>query len=439
MKKVLIIAYYWPPSAGSGVQRWLKFVKYLRDYGWEPIVYTPLNPDFDLTDEALLAQVPASVQVLKRPIFEPFKVYELLTRKKAGQRVNAVYEKGSGGIAQKLALWLRSNVFIPDARMLFIRPSIAWLSRWLKQNQIDAVVSTGPPHSMHLIARALHQKTGLPWLADFRDPWTRIDYFAELDLAPWALRRHQRLEKSVLTQANAVTVVGRTMAQEFAEMVPGLQAHVITNGFDPPDFEIDQPVQPDAAFSIAHVGMLGKARNHPVFWQALKELCASHPAFASQLQIHFYGKIDADAQASATASGLQDKVFFNSYLPHAQAIAVQRKAAVLLLSVNNTHNAKGILTGKLFEYLALARPILAIGPPDGDAAHIINSAGAGLVSDFDDLEGLKRNLLQLFEQHQQGRGQVSPQGINAYSRPELTRRMAQVLDQIVASAPAPKK
>ena len=431
MKKVLIIAYYWPPSAGSGVQRWLKFVKYLREFGWEPIVYTPENPDFDLKDEKLLNEIPDGTEILKRPIFEPFQWYSRLTGQKAGAQVNPVM-KGEGkkiNWKNRLALWIRANVFIPDSRMFWIRPSVAFLRKWLKENPADALVSTGPPHSMHLIGLELKKETGIPWLADFRDPWTKIDFYHELPLERWADEKHHRLEAAVMRNADAITVVGNQMK---ADLNPKFQSktHVVTNGFDPADIDLSIPVERDEKFTILHIGMLGKARSHAIFWNGLNELRQENPGLFADLEVRIHGLTDPYVTAQTAHFTDRSWIQFLPYISHDEVIRVQRAAAVLLLSINDVPMAKGILTGKIFEYLAIGNPILCIGPPDGDAAAVLKEANTGVVVDFNDLAGFKEAVSRLYANWKSGNDRQVSGEISRFSRKELCRTTASILDQI---------
>lgn len=197
-KRVLIISYYWPPTGGSGVQRWVKFAKYLPSEGWQPVIYTPLNPEAITVDESLISEIPPEVEVIKRKIFEPYNIYRALTGKKGrtaqSGEVNPINSQKKS-FTQKVSMWIRGNMFIPDPRCFWIGPSVRFLKKYLKEHPVDVIVSTGPPHSMHLIARKVARSTGIPWVADFRDPWTKMFYFKHLALSPWAERKHARLEK----------------------------------------------------------------------------------------------------------------------------------------------------------------------------------------------------------------------------------------------------
>lgn len=373
MKRVLVITYYWPPNGGAAVQRWLKMAKYLPAHGWAPVVYTPSDPEIIAPDPALALQVPAEVEVLRRPIREPYKLYKRLTGRKADDRVHLgfIKEKARGGWREDLAVWLRGNAFIPDARVWWVRPSVKFLLDHLSRNPVDAIVSTGPPHSMHLIALALKKRTGVRWIADWRDPWTNIDFYRQLKLTAAADRRHHRLEREVVAHADVNVAVGWTMAQEL-EALGSRRTEVITNGFDHDDVP-SPPRAVDEDHSLVHVGSMTASRDVPLLWQALAELRRRDPTFGERLRLRFVGPVDQAVLASVERAGLQDKVERIGQLDHAGAMGEMQRARVLLLSVNDTPNAKGVLTSKLFEYLAVGRPILAVGPADGDVARVLRA------------------------------------------------------------------
>ncbi|HKR06499.1 MAG TPA: glycosyl transferase family 1, partial [Bacteroidia bacterium] len=300
MKKVLIITYYWPPSGGAGVQRWLKFAKYLREFGWEPVVYTPSNPENPVEDSSLFKDIPANLEVIKTPIWEPYGFYKKFVGRKKEEKINTGFlsEKKKTGFTEKVSVWLRGNFFIPDARKFWIKPSINFLSKYLTENKIDFIVSTGPPHSMHLIALGLKKKFNIPWLADFRDPWTNIDYYKDLMLSKSADKKHHQLEREVLANADLVVSIGNTMNEEFVRsqlQVDSAQLkkfHVITNGYDEEDL-INNGVALDKKFSIAHIGTLVRSRNPEALWKSLSDLITSNSNFESDLEIRLVGKVDA--------------------------------------------------------------------------------------------------------------------------------------------------
>ncbi|MEX1187685.1 MAG: glycosyltransferase [Bacteroidia bacterium] len=437
MKKLLIITYYWPPSGGAGVQRWLKFVKYLRQFGWEPIVYTAENPEYPIIDESFIKDIPEGIHVLKQPIWEPYQLYKRFIGQKKEERVVSGFlqESGNKGFAQRLSLWLRGNVFIPDARKFWIKPSINYLSSWLKENHVDAIASTGPPHSMHLIARKLKKKTGLPWLADFRDPWVNIDFASDLAMSKYAKNRNISLEKAVLQEADRIVVVSDFMADEFKSKT-SKPISVITNGFDPEDFDVaPELLRKDEYFSLVHTGSLNDRRNHPALWKAIAELRLKNSDFRRDFRLRLIGKNDISVKQSITENGLDDCTEIIDYLPHQQIIAEQKSASVLLLSINNYgasetgfFSPKATLTGKLFEYLAAGRPILMLGPKDGQASEVVSSSNeSNKVVDFDNQLEMENIMLEMYQSMKDVHPVIADK---RFSRITLTEQLAELLNQL---------
>ena len=430
MNSVLIITYYWPPSGGAGVQRWLKFTKYLRNYGWEPVVYTPENPEAPATDESLVPEVPEDIKVVKRKIWEPYQLYKRFIGQSKEEKVNAGFlsEKEKSGLAEKLSVWIRGNLFIPDARKYWIKPSIRFLTQYLKENPVDAIISTGPPHSMHIIALRLKKKLNIPWLADFRDPWTQIDFYDQLNLSRFADKKHHRLEKQVLENADKIVTVSKTCATDL-ENIAERPVKVITNGFDQDDFE-NLNVGNSEYFEIVHIGSINKDRNAVSFWQAVSELIKEQKNIASKLKIRLIGKIDFSAKKSISEHKLDDFVEYIPYLPHKEAIRQGSSASILLLPLNNTPNAKGILTGKLFEYLALRKPILCIGPTDSDIATIIKETQSGSIFHFTDKAGIKSFLTNKYLKFKEGYSLTLNNAYQKYNRKNLTKELSRNLEEI---------
>lgn len=429
-KRVLIITYYWPPSGGVAVQRWLKFVKYLRSYGWEPVVYTPDNPEMFFEDSALSADIPEGLEVIRKPIWEPYNIYRTLTRQK-GERLAPGFAsaKRKNGSLERFMVWLRGNLLIPDPRVFWVGPSVRYLQRYLKRNPVRVIVTTGPPHSLHLIGRRLKKRTGIPWLADFRDPWTNIDFYRELRLGPVADALHHRLERKVVANADVTVVVSEQMNLEFSRL-NAKRVEVITNGFDESDFP---PVvsKPNERFVLVHAGTVTRTRNPRMLWKVLGEICQENPQFDQSLSIELAGRVDREVIDDISQNGLTPKLTLCGYLPHSEAVALQQKAGVLLLLVNNTPNARGILTGKFFEYLASGRRILAIGPTDGDVARLLHSTATGEIVDFDDYQRTRDVVLSYFNLYRKGRLDPEGKGISSFSRRELTRKLARILNSMI--------
>ncbi|HSH20951.1 MAG TPA: glycosyltransferase, partial [Draconibacterium sp.] len=372
MKKVLIITYYWPPSGGGGVMRWLKMSKFLPELGWQPIVYTPENPDPSVTDESLLNEIHKDTLEIKTPIWEPYDFYRKITGKKSSTKFKSGYisEASEGNLKNKIAVFIRGNFLIPDPRKFWIKPSIKYLTAYLKENPVDLIISTGPPHSMHLIALGLKKKFEIPWIADFRDPWTDIDFYHKLRLTKLADRRHRKFEKRVLTMANHIVTVSPGCAADL-EKIAHRKIQVINNGYDPTDFNFTIP-EPDENFTISHFGAFNKDRNPSALWIAMNELAQSNADFKKLLRINLIGQTDESVIADIETNNLKENLVVREHLPHQEGLMELGKSQVLLLPLNDAPNVKGILPGKMYEYIALRRPILALGPTDADYAEILH-------------------------------------------------------------------
>lgn len=431
MRRVLIITYYWPPSGGSGVQRWLKMSKYLPKNNWQPVIYTAENAEYPVEDPSLEKDVCPQAEVIRQPIVEPYSFYKKFLGLKKEQKVKAGFIDESGqqqGWKEKLSVWIRGNFFIPDARCWWVKPSVKYLRKYLKDHPVDALISTGPPHSMHLIAMKLKEELGIPWIADFRDPWTEIDYYKDLRLTKRSDRKHHRLEHEVLTKADKVV----TVAQDWARRLDNLGAHnaaTIYNGYDP-DSHANDPVALPEKFTITYLGVLSKAQNPGLLWETLGELVQHHVHFANDLVLQLVGQIDNTVLEDIAKNGLSRYLDLKPYIPHDQVSAVQRGSTLLLLLLlpDSEIRAKGLLTGKLFEYLASGRPVLCIGPEDGDAAKILTESRAGTTVSFGNMKGMREEIMRLYELHKANQlPSTPPEGIEQYSRSSLAKEYAGLL------------
>lgn len=414
------------------MQRWLKFVKYLREFGWEPVIYTPLNAEYPVIDDTLLNDIPAGIEVIRTPIWEPYEFYKKVTGKKSSAKINSGFlnHKRSPGIVEKLSVWIRGNLFIPDARKFWINPSVRFLNKYLSEHKVDVLVSTGPPHSMHLIALALKERLNIPWLADFRDPWTDIDYYKDMKISAYADRKHKSLELKTIKGCSAMVVVSRDMKVNY-ELMEANNVNLITNGYDSADMDVQNVVR-DTKFSISHIGTLPPSLNLKGLWKVLSELSDELPHFRENLEIKLIGKVDNSITDDISAFNLAVQFTRIEYVTHDKAALLMKQSAILLLAINkDSPNAKGILTGKFFEYLASGRPIFAIGPTDGDLAQILKESAAGFISEYDDWEGIKKVILMLYEKYLNNDLNNSPIGIEKYARRNLTAKLAGVLDKMI--------
>ena len=432
MKKVLIITYYWPPSGGAGVQRWLKFVKYLREYGWEPVVFTAEGGEVPVLDHSLKKDIPDNVEVLRETIWEPYTVYKKIIGQKKEDKIQTGFltENKKPKLMERFSIWVRGNLFIPDARKFWIKPSVKNLSHYLNENKVDAIVSNGPPHTTHMIGLELKKKFNIPWLADFRDPWTNIDFYDKLMLSKWADKKHHRLEDAVIKNADKLVTVSPNWAKDFKEQSK-CDFNVIHNGFDEKDFS-DKEVELDQKFSIVHIGSMNKDRNPNNLWKVLGEICSEIEGFSKDLEIKMVGPTDIAIKNALYENNLNENLNKIDYVPHSEVVNYLLGAQLLLLPINDTPNSMGVIPGKLFEYLAARRPIICIGPLKGDSCRIINETNAGYTFSFNNKSDLKGALISLYNEFAEtGKIECSSNSIEKFSRRNLTGQMAELLNEIV--------
>ena len=422
-KRVLIICYYWPPAGGPGVQRWLQFVKYLPDFGIEPVVYIPENPSYPIIDESLCKEVAAGLEIIRAPIIEPYAVAEKINPKNKDFKAGQFDTNKRQSWLSKLSVFVRGNFFIPDARVLWVRPSARFLTKYLAEHPVDTIVTSGPPHSLHLIGLRL-KKTfpALRWVADFRDPWTEISYFSHLKLTKWAKQYHHTLEEKVFQTADQTIATSFTDAKNFS--AKGANAICITNGFD----QLRKSEKsPNSQYVIRYVGMLEQLRNPIVFWEALAELMAGDAQFAHDLAVQFVGKVDQTVLRDIRLTPLASKV---SDLGYQSSIAARKlmEDADLLLLTNFPHDtSSGIIPGKLFEYLATGVPIISFGPANSDVDQILTSTEAGRHFTYQDKEAVQKYIRQQYVRWQKGEELHISSYIQEYSRKNLTARLAEIL------------
>ncbi len=425
-KKLLIITYYWPPAGGPGVQRWLKFVKYLPDFDVEPIVYVPENPTYPIEDSNLVSEVSDNAIILKTPIFEPYQLASFLSKNKTKKISSGIIpNQKKQSFLEKVMLWVRGNLFIPDARVFWVKPSVAYLEKYIRENEIDTIITSGPPHSLHLIGLELKQKMNLKWLADFRDPWTTIGYHKSLRLSQYAAKKHKRLESQVLNSADTIIVTSKTTKTEFQALTTK-PIEVITNGFDVE--KVDKQTL-DTKFSLAHIGSFLSERNPKILWESLVELCTEIPDFKSHLEIKLIGAISQEVLETIEQFGLNSFLNNLGYVSHAEAVAHQRKSQVLLLIEINSEETKSILPGKLFEYMVSERPIVAIGPKDSDFAEIITNTNTGVFFEYSEKAKLKQTIHEYYNQFLEAKLQSHAVGLQQYSRKNLTQQLVELLRQ----------
>ncbi|MFV5702108.1 glycosyltransferase family 4 protein [Flavobacterium sp. XS2P12] len=425
-KKILIITYYWPPAGGPGVQRWLKFVKYLPDFGIQPIVYIPENPTYPIIDENLIKEVSDKAIILKQKIFEPYQLASFFSKNKTKKISSGIIpNQKKQSFLDKTFLWIRGNLFIPDARVFWVKPSVTYLEKYIVENNIDTIVTSGPPHSLHLIGLELKQKLALKWFADFRDPWTTIGYHKSLRLSSFAAKKHKALEHQVLNTADTIIVTSKTTKTEF-QAITTKPIAVITNGYDIEEVE-KQTL--DSKFTLAHIGSFLSERNPLILWESLVELINEIPDFKSHLEVKLIGAVSQEVLETITQFGLNSYLNNLGYVSHSEAIAHQRKSQVLLLIEIDSEDTKSIIPGKLFEYMVSNRPIIAIGPNGSDFAEIITETNTGVFFDYSEKMKLKSVILDFYKQFLEGKLQANGVGLQRYSRKNLTKELSHLIQK----------
>lgn len=424
MKKILVITYYWPPAGGPGVQRWLKFVKYFSEFGIEPIVYVPENPTYPIIDSEIESEVSSEIKIIKHSITEPYKVASWFSKGKSNKMSAGILPRKKASWLETILLWIRGNCFIPDARVFWVRPSVQFLSKYIVENQIDTIITTGPPHSVHLIGKGLKQKNAnLKWIADFRDPWTNIGYHSALKLTKKSIKKHLQLEKEVLQKADKIVVTSFSTAQEFS-LKTSKTIEVITNGYD--DFQIVSR-KLSSKFQLSHIGSLLTERNPKMLWKVLGDLVCENANFANDLELCLAGEISQEVITSIEENNLLKYTKLLGYISHKNAIELQQTSQILLLLEINHPKTQGIIPGKLFEYMVSNRPILAMGYHTWDAAEIIKKTNTGYVVNSEDYSEIKSLLLNIYDKYVKQELKVYPIGVSQYHRKELTRKMAEII------------
>ncbi len=430
-RRVLILTYYWPPAGGPGVQRFLKFARYLREFGWEPVIITPANGSYPYLDESLEADIPSGLTVIRTGTREPFALYNRLTGKK-GKEVPVAMTgfKDSRNPVQQLAKWVRANFFIPDARIGWKPFAVRAALQEIGGGNIHGIITTGPPHSTHLAGLELKQKTGLPWIADFRDPWTTVYYNAYFPRTKRTEQIDRALENRVLQRADHVVVISEGMATEFRDRARALS--VLYNGFDENDLYTG-PLEYSAEFRMAYIGNMKPNQHVPALWQAIAQCVEEVPGFRRDFRLHFTGSMDSSVEGAIRSAGLDANLVIEKFVPHQEATRRMAQSGMLLFIIPDSADNRRIITGKIFEYLASNTRMLSIGPKDGDAAAILRQAGRQQILDYHNQAGMVSALKNAYSEWLRG-GHLplrEPGGdYLRFSRRSLTGRLAELLNQL---------
>lgn len=430
MKKVLIITYYWPPSGGPGVQRVLKFAKYLPQYGWQPIILTVKNGEYPAIDHSLEAEIPKECIVYKTKSLEPTGLYKKFTGMKKDEKIPvAVLADKNVSWKKKIANWIRINLFIPDAKIGWIPFAVKTGKQIIKAHKPEIIFSSSPPHSLQIIAHKLAKWSGIKWVADFRDPWTDIYHYDTVGKSNFIRKVDEQKERKTIAGADVITSVSKNVLKLLESKISVRKSFVpIANGYDEDDFEEFKSLKSDK-FILAYGGKINNQQNPQILWKVLSKICNEHKDFNTDLKIMLIGNIAQEVIRDIEINGLSDNFEIFGYMEHNKLIEKLQIATVLLLLIPNTEKNKGILTGKLFEYLAMKKYILGFGPEDGDSAEILSETKSGDMVNFENEAMVKTIILQKYNDWKTGKELLSDEKkIQQYSRANLTQQLIKLFD-----------
>ena len=435
MKKVLIITYYWPPCGGIGVLRNLKFVKYLREFGWEPVVFIPKNAQYPYYDANNLKDIPEGLEIITQEIFEPYNLFKKLTGKNKDTPLNnpVAVRDTELKLKDKLGIWLRGNFFIPDARMFWIKPSVKRLIKYIRENKIDAIYSDGPPHTNTRIATLVKKATNIPWLADFQDPWSQVDYLERFMLTPLAWEKHRKMEQQAFKYADKITTASPRSALQLQE-IGARDVSSIYYGYDESDFH-NLETNPKSKFRITHAGLLGIDRAPDGLYKALNKLLVNHASLGSHLEISLAGQADYEVLEQFKEFGLWQFVSELGTISRREVLQLITDSSVLLLCINKASNADGRIPAKIFEYVRTGNHVLALGPIESDISDILRDINAQPTFDYNDETGIYQFLEYAYLDFLKNKTTLSlNSNVSKYSNYQTTKQLAYFLNKITAES-----
>ena len=420
MKKVLVIVYYWPPSGGAGVQRWLKFVKYLPQFDWQPTVITTSNGDYPAIDESLLKEVPEDIKVIrtKTPTFGKWF-------SKAGEQsapYGSLETSEEDSFFRRFAIWCRLNLTVPDARVVWNKYALQAAFEEMRKFKYDLIITSGPPHSTHLIGRKLKNIFNVKWLVDFRDPWTKIDYLEKVNRFALTKKIDEKLEQKIINQCDRIISINKSILKGLKAINKGI---IIPNGFDPADFtEIEK--KKTKTFQINYFGNIMAERDPSIVLKAVNQIYSQFP----DIQINIWGNVSDEVKADLISLDENKFVKFHNYIPHDKMMRRMVNSSLLLLLINNVPNNLGILTGKIYEYLGAKVPVLGVGPIEGEAAKILNETRSGKMCDYSDQKAISEFISWQYSMWKKDEKPTASGEIDQYDRVHLTQKLAEVLESL---------
>ncbi len=426
-KSILIIAYYWPPSSGVAGHRWLHMSNYLEKLGYNVHVIVPENPDYTAKDDDLFRFVSPKIKVTKSKNFEIRNIISKRKEVKETSELDSLFyrDKSALSLKEKIMLWVRGNIFIPDARITWYLKSKKSILNYVKTNKIDVLITTGTPHSLHLFGLFLKKRLNLKWIADFRDPWTTIEYHNKMYLSSFAKIKHKNLEKKVLSKADAVTTVSNSWAEEFKE-IGANNVHVILNGYEESSFS-NNKVKPYEDFIICHPGTLNEDRIPNNLFPVLSKLNEE----GKTIKLHLYGNVSNKIIELINHSKLEKEVVTFNSVSHSEILKIMSKSTILLLLINKgKENSKGRIPAKLFEYIRTGKPVLLIGNINGDAAKIVNSEKLGKAFSYSDSQDLYKFLNEKYNLFLKNNLNNINSNIKKFSRESMANEFSKLIQAI---------
>ncbi len=445
MHPVLMVAYYYPPAGGAGVQRTLKFSRYLPEFGWRPHLLVPRDADYPVEDHSLIDEIPSDAVVHRTRIVEPYGLYRRVTgrRGKHARSLDVATLSRDAHedrkLSERFSEWMRSTFFIPDARIGWFPFAVRAGLRVVNAERPSVIYSSAPPYTCHLIGLRLHRRTGLPWVADFRDSW--VDWLSAARRSGLARKIDLSMEGAVLRTASALVSVSRGVADDLVSRHPesaDRSWHFIPNGFDPPDIEDAAPDRAgvaDTELLVTYTGTLYGPRHPRTLVDALESLDAEgHPCVGS-MRFRFVGRTADSIRDDVARRRVASRFEFAGYVDHARAVALSKASDAMLLVIDDTPQSAGILTGKIFEYIGLRKPVLAIAPA-GEARDILeDELRCGWVASPGDVGMMKEKLIAMWTAWKDGtlEGPESS-ALGRFTRREQTAALAAVFEECVGKA-----
>lgn len=431
-KKVLIVTYYWPPAGGPGVQRVLKFAKYLPEFGWDPIILTVANGEYPAIDESLAKDIPEGCKAYKTKALDPNMFYRKFTGMKSDEKIPvANLAQKNVSWKKKLSNWIRLNLFIPDAKIGWIPYAVKQGKKVIKEEKPDLIFSSSPPPTVHLIAKKLARWSGIKWVADFRDPWTKIHYLQNQKFNPMSKRRNEKLERLVIAKCDKATCVSNNFVNLITENQKD-KFEIITNGYDSETDSSVKNLTSDEVFKILYIGGLTWNRYYKSFFIWLKELFENGSLDAGKVRIQLAGSIEPSIknEIEEIFGGL-NILDIQGYLPHGDAVQLMSEANLLLLFMEQVEGYEGHIPGKLFEYISTQNRILGLGNTEGESAQILEETQTGRIISPENEQEIKKQIISEFCRWKNGeRSKTDFAEIEQYSRKQLTKQLATLFDTL---------